>query len=150
MISERVEHSAIPIIYELDGQTYELLVVARSGYDNPVDYEMVLQLVALTIGNWARVWLLVHQDIGEVSEQHSQSACDKLEIMPSDDLPYVSVQNKDYNGLTLTVHSHTKPQHALDTIVALTGGIDEFIKLDSKMSYKTHPFKVEPAPPQKK
>jgi hypothetical protein len=120
------------------GDIHELLVVARFSDDN-INAETLSALIPPTIKAWAKVWQSYRDDIWEIS---GQSPCEKLGIDPSSSsLAYVTVQNMNHNGLSVTVHSNSNGHKSLNSIAALTAGIDAYSQAtNDALRYKNSPY----------
>lgn len=131
MLDGILAHSTRPIMFELDGITHELLIVTRllpihlwgddfaEAMDS--DPEVFGKIVIATIGCWARAWQAITTEAWQVS---GYSAIEQHGLEPNTDMPYVTVQNKDYNGMTLTVHSFDNGSLALLTAGASLYAVD--------------------------
>lgn len=148
MLDGKFPHSIVPVLFTLNGQIHELLIYTRyplaTGQKLELfesDPELLGKIVQSTIGCWARAWASIMQDEWVVS---GQSASDQHDIVDKPDNPFCTVQNKDYNGMTLTVHSYDNGQKAVDTVAASLYAIDAIDALKSGM------IEIKNAPPKKK
>lgn len=99
----------------IDGKQIELIVRIRQSTPT-LHGETLTALAVATVGNWIRAWKAIKSDAWEVDsksaeEQHGVKRSEHAE-------PYVTVFNKDWNGLSITVHSHENGQGAVTAAAA--------------------------------
>lgn len=127
----------------VNSQQVDLVVTARgneykseylsstAGAPTPDNYELS-KLVPATIRTWLNVWQAV-QDESYTLPDDAKSACDSVGIAPSEHDPYVTIWNRDLNGLSITVHSWSNGQATLDTVVQHQTGLHMFHQYASKL-----------------
>lgn len=129
MFGGKLPHIVQPMLFTLDGKVHELLIIVRAP-DNPLsdaaqrfidDPELRDKLLVATIGCWARAWQALTTGSWQVT---GHSACDQYELEPNTEAPFISVQNKDYSGMTLMVHSYDNGSEAVRQAAAPLGAAD--------------------------
>lgn len=163
MLETALSHTKHHVLLNLDGVIHELYVISRPPRGEwpsdlllamREDAELFGKLVQATIGCWARTWQAVAIDSWEVD---GQSAVEQYDIKPSTELPYVTIQNKDYNDFELTVHSDDNGELALIAaqatlwaVAAIRSTKPGVISIKGMEGKPKPPAQKKQAPPQKK
>lgn len=99
---------------------HELIITVRDNGD--IASDVLGELVTKTVGTWLRAYAAVKLDKWSVGD--AESAEQALGVTIETPEPFVTIWNKDFNGLTLTVHSNENGQGAVDAYAAFQAGID--------------------------
>lgn len=121
----------------IDGKAIELVITTRgngldTGYrtlsgEKPPQADELAKLIPATIRTWLNVWRAIQDDSWKLTDD-KKSACETIGILESSFDPYVTVWNKDWNGLSVTVHSWDNGQAALDNAARHKTGLEMFSK----------------------
>lgn len=130
----------------IDGQQIELIVRIRQS--NPALHGQTLtDLTVATVGNWIRAWKAIKSDTWKVD---SKSAEEQYGVTRSEHAePYVTVFNKDWNGLSITVHSHENGQGAVTAAAAFLSMRDFIQDKTPQLFQATTPTPAPSAAPKK-
>lgn len=130
----------LKIFYE--GQEHELIIRVREG--SPALNEVVMNnLIRETLKAWMYAW---KGATTLAAVDGYLSADDNCDIAPSTNEPYVTVFNKTYDGLSITVHDSTRPWHAVRLVKAYRDAI-AIVQEKSPALFeapKTEPSKLDP------
>lgn len=133
------------VIYA-EGQRHELIVRIRQS-EPPIHGELLTALAVATVGTWLRAWRAIKQDTWQVSDV---SAEEKNNVTrPENSEPYVTVFNKDYDGLSITVHSHENGQGAV-TAAAAWVSMRDFIQDKTPTLFAPTVVQNPPKAPEKR
>lgn len=113
------------IIYA-DGEKHELIVRIRYTETPQISAETLSNVAAATVGAWLRAWRAIHDNswsVGEVDMPEKKYLTQgqleaRKEHRKKGAEPYVTVFNKTFDGLSITVHSHDNGQEAVTAAAA--------------------------------
>lgn len=123
MISEVLEHCTIAFYYRLDGYEHEMVMAVRGpetldgetryhllgASETPVKYR---ELIGATLGLWARTWQALTKGKPLVV---GDAPSTRFELRDNDVVqPLVTIYNKSFNHLSLTIHSNATGHAALE------------------------------------
>lgn len=109
--------AGVPFIIWHEGKRHELIIRTRKAGD--VAPDTLRELTKKTVGIWLRVWsAMVHNKELDAMQAPEQAPEQALNV-PSSNEPYVTVFNKDYQGVSITVVSSDNGHGALDATYAL-------------------------------
>lgn len=95
---------------------HDLIVRTRQ---NGLDAHVLAELTFRTIGTWLAVWRAYKSDTWLLEGRVSAEEAMKVSNPKTSSEPFVTVFNKNYDKLSVTVHSHENGQAALDSVGAL-------------------------------
>jgi len=110
--STSIGDKPLKIFYE--NSWHEFIIRVPEGSPS-LSIPVMNNLVRETLKTWMYAWRGVK---GEMDTQDLKSADENLDITPSGNEPYVTIFNKDWDGLSITVHDNSKPQTAVNLVTA--------------------------------
>jgi hypothetical protein len=125
-----------------EGEWHELIIRTRKAHPQ-VKAEELAQLTQKTIGLWLRVWRSVKQEIWQLAGDAPEAIL--AERIGAE--PMVTVFNKKFDGLSITVNSSDSGQSALDCVMALIFAHDDILdKMPQLFSGANVQAPANPAP----
>ncbi len=159
-MASETSSAGLPHQITLDGVKHELIIRTRQG--KPVMPPYVKQeLIQRTVGAWMKAYQAFANDLEEVINDYPlvgwddfiedaglsdtllylfhDNGFDELCLQPSEGDPYVTVFNKTYSGMSITVTSRDNGQAGYDEAIALKAAIEIMQDKAPQVMGKTSP-----------